>query len=278
MDEGTLYVARFDDDGKGRWLALRHGENYPNGALTAESGFADQGEIVIRCRQAADIAGATPMDRPEWIAVHPHNGDVYVTLTNNSQRGVPDKPATNAANPRIANRYGHIVRWREQGGDAAAEHFNWEVFALAGDPLQDEPGKHGTVRGDAYGSPDGLWFDNRGQLWIQTDVSASSLNRGDYANLGNNQMLVADPATGETRRFLTGPVNCEVTGISATPDGRSLFVNIQHPGETPGERSDPANPTAWSNWPANQFPQATGGRPRSATLVITRTDGKPVTG
>ena len=278
MDEGTLYVARFDDDGKGRWLALRHGENYPNGALTAESGFADQGEIVIRCRQAADIAGATPMDRPEWIAVHPHNGDVYVTLTNNSQRGAPEKPATNAANPRIANRYGHIVRWREQGGDAAAEHFNWEVFALAGDPLQDEPGKHGTVPGDAYGSPDGLWFDNRGQLWIQTDVSASSLNRGDYANLGNNQMLVADPATGETRRFLTGPVNCEVTGISATPDGRSLFVNIQHPGETPGERSDPANPTAWSNWPANQFPQATGGRPRSATLVITRTDGKPVTG
>lgn len=278
LDDGTLYVARFDDDGKGRWLTLRHGETYPGGALTAEFGFADQGDVVIRCRQAADIAGATPMDRPEWIAVHPHNGDAYVTLTNNSQRGAPDKPAVDAANPRSANSFGHIVRWREQGRDAAAEQFSWDIFALAGDPQQDDPKKQGSLRGDGYGSPDGLWFDNTGQLWIQTDVSASTLNRGDYARLGNNQMLVADPASGETRRFLTGPVNCEVTGISATPDGRSLFVNIQHPGEAPRERADPANPTALSSWPANQFSKATGGRPRSATLVITRHDGQSVTG
>ena len=278
LDEGTLYVARFDDDGRGRWLALRHGEIYPGGALTAESGFADQGEVVIRCRQAADIAGATPMDRPEWIAVHPHNGDAYVTLTNNSQRGAPGKPGADAANPRNANHYGHIVRWRERGQDAAAEQFNWEIFTLAGDPQHDNAGKRGTVRGDGYGSPDGLWFDSTGQLWIQTDVSASSLNRDDYARLGNNQMLLADPTSGETRRFMTGPVNCEVTGISATPDGRSLFVNIQHPGEAPGERADPNNPTAYSNWPASQFPQVTGGRPRSATLVITRRDGQAVSG
>ena len=113
-------------------------------------------------------------------------------------------------------------------------------------------------------------------MWIQTDVSTSTLNKGDYAHLGNNQMLVADVRSGETRRFLTGPKGCELTGITATPDGKTLFVNIQHPGEPASERSDPSKPTAVSAWPANQFPQAVGGRPRSATIVITRNDGKPV--
>ena len=132
------------------------------------------------------------------------------------------------------------------------------------------------MKGDTYGSPDGLWFNPSGRLWIQTDVSTSVLNQGDYANLGNNQMLVANTESGETRRFLTGPKGCELTGMTATPDGRTLFVNIQHPGETASERSDPTRPTAISAWPANQFPETTGGRPRSATLVITRPDGKPI--
>ena len=132
------------------------------------------------------------------------------------------------------------------------------------------------MKGDTYGSPDGLWFDPSGRLWIQTDVSTSVLNQGDYAALGNNQMLVADIKSGETHRFLTGPKGCELTGMTATPDGRTLFVNIQHPGETASERSDPTQPTAISAWPANQFPGTTGGRPRSATLVITRPDGKPI--
>lgn len=278
LDEGTLYVARFDDDGKGRWLPLRHGKKYAGGALTAESGFADQGDVVIRCRQAADIAGATKMDRPEWIAVHPANGDVYVTLTNNTQRGTAGKSGTDAANPRPENSFGHIVRWQEDGRNAAAEAFTWDIFALAGDPASSNPQQRGSVRGDSYGSPDGLWFDSNGHLWIQTDVSASTLNKGEYAAMGNNQMLVADPSSGETRRFLTGPVNCEVTGITSTPDGRTLFVNIQHPGESPSERADPGKPTAYSAWPANQFSEAVGGRPRSATVVITRRDGRPVTG
>lgn len=278
LDHGTLYVARFEDNGAGRWLPLRHGESHPGGMLDAANGFADQGDVAIRCRQAADIAGATKMDRPEWIAVHPQSGEVYVTLTNNSKRGTDGAPATDAANPRAANVFGHIVRWRESGRDAAADNFNWDIFALAGDPEATDDSKHGTVKGDAYGSPDGLWFDPNGRLWIQTDVSTSTLNQGDYARLGNNQMLVADVKSGETRRFLTGPKGCELTGITATPDGRTLFVNIQHPGETASERSSPAAPTAVSAWPANQFPTATGGRPRSATIVITRQDGKPVTG
>lgn len=277
LDHGTLYVARFDDDGKGRWLALRHGEKYPNGALTPEHGFSNQGDVAIRCRQAADIAGATKMDRPEWIAVHPQSGEVYVTLTNNSQRGTPAVPGLNAANPRPENVFGHIVRWRESRQDAAANTFEWDIFALAGDPQHASENKRGTIQGDAYGSPDGLWFDRAGRLWIQTDVSTGVLNQGDYARLGNNQMLVADVRSGETRRFLTGPKGCELTGMTTTPDGRTLFVNIQHPGESASERSDPARPTAISAWPASQFPEAVGGRPRSATLAITRPDGQPIT-
>ncbi len=276
LDDGTLYVAQFGADGKGRWLPLRHGEAYSNGALTAEYGFRDQGDVVIRCRQAADIAGATRMDRPEWVAVNPKNSEVYVTLTNNGKRGTPEAPGLDAANPRAENTFGHIVRWRESGNDAAATDFTWDIFALAGDPQNANPNTQGNIKGDAYGSPDGLWFDPSGRLWIQTDVSSSVLNKGDFANLGNNQMLVADVKSGETRRFLTGPKGCELTGITTTPDGKTLFVNIQHPGETASERSDPAHPNAISAWPANQFPEALGGRPRSATIVITRTDGRPV--
>ncbi len=275
LDDGTLYVARFEEDGSGQWLPLRHGERFAKGALNSEAGFHNQGDVVIRCRQAADIAGATPMDRPEWIAVHPVSGEVYVTLTNNSERGKTDRVGPDAANPRAQNIHGHIVRWREADGDATALRFNWDIFALAGDPAQTQGS---TIRGDAFSCPDGLWFDPSGQLWIQTDVSSGVLNQGDFKTFGNNQMLVADVKTGQTRRVLTGPLGCELTGITATPDGRSLFVNIQHPGETPSERTDPSLPTARSGWPANQFPHATGGRPRSATIIITRQDGHPVAG
>jgi secreted PhoX family phosphatase len=137
---------------------------------------------------------------------------------------------------------------------------------VAGDPAQADPARKGTVKGDIFGSPDGLWFDERGVLWIQADVAAGALKTPEYANIGANQMLAADVATGGIRRFLTGPVNCEVTGVVTTPDGRTMFVNIQHPGETPSERSDPARPTAFSAWPGN-------GRPRSATVVIRKKDG-----
>ncbi len=276
LDRGTLHVARFDEDGHGQWLPLRLGEKYPNGTLGAENGFSNPGDIAIRARQAADLAGATKMDRPEWIAVHPDTGEVYVTLTNNSKRESTSTNGTHAANPRPDNVFGHIIRWRENAADAAARQFSWDIFALAGDPQHPDPLKQGTIKGDSYGSPDGLWFDPSGHLWIQTDVSTSTLNKGDYARLGNNQMLIVDPESAETRRFMTGPKGCEITGITMTPDARSLFVNIQHPGETASERSDPAQPTARSAWPANQFPAAAGGRPRSATIVITRSDGKKI--
>jgi hypothetical protein len=119
------------------------------------------------------------------------------------------------------------------------------------------------------GCPDGLWVGSCGVMWIETDMSTSAMGKGDLAGLGNNAMLAADPVTGEVRRFLVGPAGCEITGATATPDGRTMFINIQHPGESPGERSDPAEPRRNSNWP-DQRPD---GRPRSATVVIRRNDG-----
>ena len=131
------------------------------------------------------------------------------------------------------------MRWKEAGADAAATRFSWDVFVLCGDPESKDEAKRGNIKGDVFGSPDGLWFDARGVLWIQTDVSTSTLLKGDYATMGNNQMLAANPETREVRRFLTGPNGCELTGVTSTPDGRSMFVNIQHPGEPASERNDP---------------------------------------
>jgi secreted PhoX family phosphatase len=264
LDEGTLYVARFDASGRGRWLALVHGRN----GLDASSGFADQADVLVRAREAADHVGATKMDRPEWIAVHPRTREVFATLTNNTRRGRAGFPGPDAANPRAHNVYGHILRWREQGGDPAADRFEWSVFLLAGDPGQADPAQRGTT-GLAFGGPDGLHFDQRGVLWIMTDVSASRQQREAFDRLGGNQLLAAEPASGEVKRFLVGPVNCEITGLTQTPDGKAFFLNIQHPGEVPDARSDPQHPDAYSRWPDG----GVGARPRSATIVIEREDG-----
>jgi secreted PhoX family phosphatase len=265
LDDGTLYVAKFGEDGKGRWLELVQGKN----GLTEENGFRDQGEVLIKARQAADRAGATKMDRPEWIAIHPASGELYCSLTNNSQRGTSAVPGLNAANPRSNNVFGHIIRWREAKQDPAALAFEWDVFVYCGDPKNSSEAKRGNIKGDVFGSPDGLWFDPDGRLWIQTDVSTSVLNKDDYASMGNNQMLCADVQSREIKRFLTGPNGCEITGIVVTPDRRNLFISIQHPGETASERTDPAKPKGISSWPEGEK----GGRPRSATIVIRKNDG-----
>jgi uncharacterized protein len=268
LDHGTLYVARFNANGTGDWLPLVAGV----GPLTAANGFADQGAVVIRTRQASDLLGATPMDRPEWLAVNQAKREVYCTLTNNTDRGMAGKPAVDAANPRANNSMGHIIRWKEGlngQGDFDATQFSWDHFLLAGDPANDRAEAKGNIKGDAFGSPDGLTIDPRGVMWIQTDVSARRLNQGEYAKVGNNQMLACDLATGEVRRFLAGPTHCEITGLTFTPDMTTMFVNVQHPGETPSERSDAAQPRRFSNWPDNH----PDGRPRSGTVVVQRLDG-----
>jgi uncharacterized protein len=264
LDHGTLYVARFDADGTGRWLPLVHGQ----GPLTAANGFADQGEVVIKTRQASDLLGGTRMDRPEWLAIDQASGEVFCTLTNNSQRGQGNNPGPDAANPRANNVMGQIIRWKENG-DFDGTTMRWSHLVLAGDPANARAEAKGNIKGDLFACPDGLMLDARGVLWIQTDAAAAEMNKGEFQNIGNNQMLACDLATGEIRRFLTGPVNCEITGATMTPDGSTLFVNIQHPGETPSERSDAAEPTKYSRWPL-------GGRPRSATVAIRRRDGGAV--
>ncbi|WP_444815172.1 PhoX family protein [Stutzerimonas frequens] len=257
LDDGTLYVARFNPDGSGDWLALDYDNpDFQRACEAAGIRFADQGEVLVNTRLAADIVSATKMDRPEWGAVHPDTGDVYFTLTNNSSReqAIP-------SNPRTPNAYGHIIRWREASRDFAGTRFNWDLYLLAG-PESDSrsPAGRALDGSNIMASPDGLWFDDEGRLWIQTDMSGSQLRTGPF---GNNQMLVSDPRNGETRRFLVGPLGAEVTGITATPDFRTLFVNIQHP----GEGSTSTNFT--SSWP-----DGTGRRPRSATVIISREDGK----
>lgn len=253
LDEGTLYVSRFEEDGTGRWLPLVHGEP----GLTAADGFADQAQVLIHTRLAADAVGATPMDRPEWCTVQPRTGAVFFTCTNNTAR----TESVDAANPRLNNRFGHIMKI-DEGGDPGAQEFAWDIFLLAGDEASGA-----TVPADqAFGSPDGLWFDGDGRLWIQTDGTQPRVDGAAQSN----QMLAADTGTGDIRRFLVGPTRAEITGITSTPDGRSLFVNIQHPGDS----GTPDEPRVSSNWP--DF-SATG-RPRSATIVISRQDGGVVGG
>ena len=292
LDEGTLYVAKFnagavtgDNMGNGAWLELSMS------VPVIAANFANLGEMLVNARKAADLVGATKMDRPEWTAAHPKvPGQIYCTLTNNSGRTAA---TVDDANPRANNRYGHIIRWDENGGDTGALTFEWNLFAIAGDPtLPANAGTNqvGNINGDIYGSPDGIWFDPSGRLWIQTDISSGTLGTGTgaggYINMTNNMMLAADTVTGETRRFLTGPKGCEVTGISGTPDGKVLFVNIQHPGEGAGDASsptDPAYPNKVGAWPSSQGYYGAGfadgddrKRPRSATIVITRNDGGEV--
>jgi secreted PhoX family phosphatase len=263
LDHGTLYVARFDADGRGAWLPLVHG----HGPLTAAGGFADQGEVLIKARQASDALGGTKMDRPEWLTIDQAGGWVFCALTNNSDRGGAGHPGPDAANPRANNTMGQIIRWREEG-DFDGTRFEWNHLLLAGDPANARPEAQGNLRGDLFASPDTIALDAQGLLWIGTDVSTSKVGQGEMARLGNNQLLACDLASGEVRRFLTGPVGCELTGAAWSADGRTLFVNVQHPGESPRGRNDPLQPRRYSNWP--DFNPI--GRPRSSTLAIRRLD------
>jgi secreted PhoX family phosphatase len=215
--------------------------------------------VLLQTKAAARIAGATLMDRPEWISVAPDRS-IYVTLTNNSGRAVTD-----AANPRTQNRHGHIVRWRETGDSPAATGFTWEVLLQAGDPaLASATGNLvGNINGDTFSSPDGIGVDPAGRVWIQTDMSVpgSSGVTGitNVATFGHNAMYHLDPVTKKSLRFLVGPLGCEITGLTWTPDLRSFFINVQHPTGT---------------WPSSL--QGNALPPRSATVVVRRTDGRPI--
>ncbi|MCK9542395.1 MAG: PhoX family phosphatase [Novosphingobium sp.] len=315
LDSGTLYVAKFNADGTGAWLPLVFGQvpNRPATGSEPEYAFADQADILVNTRLAADAVGATPMDRPEWTAVNPVTGEIYLTLTNNNAGGRPLN-GTDPANPRhyndpkgASNQYGnangHIVRIRESGDDPAATGFTWDIYLFGADAADADPANvnlSGLTADNDFSSPDGLWFSRpqnaagmvKPVLWLQTDDGAMT-DRTNCMMLaampgtvgdGSARTITNKDASGATatqatrvgaaatdaslRRFLVGPVECEITGVDSTPDGRTLFVGIQHP----GENGTPAAPS--SHWPDSQggTPGATV-RPRSAVVAITKADG-----
>jgi uncharacterized protein len=306
LNDGKLYVALFLPDGSGQWAELKFGINNitPDNAKYA---FADQADVLVNARLAADAAGATKMDRPEWAAVNPKTGEVYITLTNTNAASRP-VTAVDAANPRFyndrkttgvdqkGNPNGHIIRFAEDGGYTDALSFTWDVFLFGARSSADPANVNisGLTDANDFSSPDGCWFShgNPGLLWIETDDGA-------YTDVTNCMLLAAVPGrvgdgeqktitsvdgaasksvdtfVGKTlgeknlRRFLVGPKQCEITGVAETPDGKTLFVNIQHP----GEESVPNFETGefGSHWPDGGL-----ARPRSATIAITRDDGGSV--
>lgn len=326
LDTGKLYVAKFAADGTGAWIEL----NIANAAIAgyATYAFADQADVLVNARLAADAVGATKMDRPEWCAVHPTTGEIYYTLTNNSNRSAAAGAAqfVDAANPRAytdvknggnqgGNPNGHIIRMAETGGEAAALTFKWDVYLFGAQAVQDGPNPPAVnnlantqinlsalTDDNDFSSPDGLWFSqNTGLCWIQTDDGAytdktncmmlvgvpgtvgdgakTTLNytRADGTVLAVDTFVGKQPVASTLKRFLVGPVECELTGCTETPDGKTLFANIQHPGEglSPADIGDPSKYK--SHWPGNAGYQATAGnttsRPRSATIAITKNDG-----
>lgn len=250
LDDGTLFVAKFEDEGTGAWLPL-----------TPETTGMTAAEILIFARMAGSAVGATTMDRPEWIATNPHAVEAYCCLTNNKNRGVKanaggDDTPVNGPNPRETNHYGQIVRWRPSNDDHAADTFDWDLYVMAGNPTTYRniyAGSENITTGNMFNSPDGVAFDTNGLVWIQTDGDDS--NKGDFEGMGNNQMLVGDPVTGEIARFMTGPNGSEVTGLAWSSDRRTMFVGIQHPG---------------GSWPDGN------GLPRSSVITIKRADNAPI--
>jgi hypothetical protein len=312
LNEGKLYVAKFNSDGSGQWLEL----NVTNPIISgfATFAFANQAEVLVHTRLAADAMGATKMDRPEWGAVNPANGEIYFALTNNnSSNRTPAK--VDAANPRAyvdpdgkkssGNPNGHIIRFKETGNLSTATAFTWDIFLFGAEEDSAASVNISQLTSkNSLSSPDGLWFSKSTNIcWIQTDDGAFTDETncmllaavpGKVGDGGEfvvaNEMSTATPTTGtqktfvggilgesRLRRFLVAPKGAEVTGLTETADGKTLFVNIQHPGENTAKLG--ANPTFTfeSQWPGNgggvTAAHGPSGRPRSATLMITKNDG-----
>lgn len=258
MDEGILYVARYNADGTGVWLPLVQGQ----GPLTPENGFRNQGDVVIKARMAGDLLGATKMDRPEDIEVNPVNKKVYVVCTNNTDRGKADKPGTDESNPRPENRHGHIVEMTEEGDDHGALTFKWELFLVCGDPEDSSTYFAGFDKSQVapISCPDNITFDLDGNLWISTDGQPKSIaiHDGVYA------VAVAGAERGKVKQFMSSVIAAEVCGPEFTPDNKTLFLAIQHPGE--GSTFEK---------PSTSWPNHSGG-PRPSVVAVTHVKGKRI--
>jgi uncharacterized protein len=307
LGEGKLYAAKFNADGSGQWLELDIAQLPPSFVVGGRTyTFANQADVLVNTRIAASAAGATRMDRPEWGAVNPRNGEVYFTLTNNSSRNAA---GTDAANPRAyadndgrgrsGNPNGHIIRFREAAGASTATEFTWDIFLFGAeeDASQSTINLSKLTAVNDFSSPDGLWFSpSTGICWIQTDDGAytdqtncmllaaipGEVGDGGEVSIANagatvpqKTFLGATLGEARLRRFLVGPKGCEITGLTEADDGRTIFVNIQHPGEDTPAIGAAAEFSFQSNWPANAG-YGPGQRPRSATIAIRRQDGKPI--
>jgi uncharacterized protein len=264
LDRGTLYVARFEANGKMRWLPLVFGQ----GPLTSANGFASQADVVIEARRAGTLVGATPMDRPEDVEPNPLTGNIYVVMTFNERRTAAQ---VDAANPRAENKWGHIIEIvppRMNGKpDHAATECDWGFFIVAGDPSKPEQRARYANPPSANGwvcAPDNVAFDPKGRIWISTD--------GQDDAGGFNDSLYCAPTSGArrgaTRCFFTAPEGSEVCGPEFTPDGKTLFISVQHPGE--GSTFDKPS-TRWPDF-RNDLP------PRSAVIAVTKADGGEIGG
>ncbi|MGR3497537.1 MAG: PhoX family protein [Limimaricola soesokkakensis] len=256
LDRGTLSVARFDEDGTVTWLPLIHGE----GPLTAENGFADQGDVLIQTRRAADFLEATPMDRPEDVEPNEQTGKIYVMLTNNTRRKPGDE---NAANPRAENAFGHIIEITAPEGDFAADTMPWEILVKCGDPSVEDVGatfSPATSEHGWFGMPDNCAVDAAGRLWIATDGnSAEDTGRAD----GLWAMETEGEMRGTSKHFFRVPVGAEMCGPWFVNDDQSLFLAVQHPGD--GSTFDS---------PSTRWPDFTDGMPpRPAVVVIQKQGG-----
>ncbi len=261
LDEGVVSVARYNADGTVDWLPLVHGQ----GPLTAANGFDSQADVLISLRLAADLLGATRMDRPEDVEASPVTQKVYVNLSNNNRR---TEEAIDAANPRAVNHFGHIIEMIPPGGDHAAAKFRWEMLVRCGDPSVPEVGatfSTDTTRNGWFGMPDNIAFDSQGRLWIATDGNKDRTGRCD----GLWGVETEGSRRGTARHFFRAPVGAELCGPCFTPDDETLFVAVQHPAEeeSPGEASTFEEPaTRWPDFNPNM-------PPRPSVVVITKRGG-----
>jgi secreted PhoX family phosphatase len=267
LSEGTLSVARFDADGGVTWLPLVFGGQW----LTPQFGFNSQADVVIDARIAADLLGATRMDRPEDVQPNPVNGKVYVILTNNKERKAGEEDAPNS---RPENVFGHIIEMVPPDGDHAAERFTWDVLVRCGDPAVAEVGalwNPDTSDNGWFACPDNAAVDAQGRLWISTD-------QGEPWPTGRADGLYALETEGERRRtsklFFRAPVGAELCGPCFTPDQTTLFVAVQHPAADATERYKGFERASTFADPATRWPDFQPDMPpRPSVLVITKDNG-----
>ncbi|MCR9222128.1 MAG: PhoX family phosphatase [Alphaproteobacteria bacterium] len=270
LDDGELSVARFDADGTVHWMPLVHGQ----GPLTAANGFQSQADVLIDARLAADLLGATPMDRPEDVQPNAATGKVYVMLTNNSKRTAKQ---VNAANPRPENGHGHIIEISAPYGDHAAASMTWEMLVMCGDPAGDVGAQWGpeTTANGWFTDPDNAAVDPSGRLWISTDGNrpGSHSNRCD----GLWALDTEGPARGSGRHFFRCPVGAELCGPVFTDDGETLFVAVQHPADAGVSKWAEFGRVSSFDDPATRWPDFQDGMPpRPSVVMITKQGGGPI--